>query len=1437
MRLLLAGDDGLAWALARAAGESDLRCRILRFFAAAMGCAVADLEARLSQVVPAEVDLSSLSVDEARVLLAACLRYGLVSGYSPLGLVPLLERADVGPEALRVLIGCAVDAVQRGSRRPTAGDGAGYDELLKRWSDVAGRARALTQALLSRNTKYQRASAILHHLAKDDQILGAALAELAALAERGQSADGRDDPLAERLGALAARLGDRGEVRRVIADADAVVSTGGQRRKPIVAAAKNRLEDSIDEVRQLIDDALTARASLRQAERQSDLSQIDALRRAAATYRDTGPLHTVGAVALHRLALWIRQDPAPVGDHTLESLFRDALRLVYEVRRDRNGAVAVPSVADLSGVLAGRTVEEAVLGHLRHGNVAAARALVQELPPEAADRLHEECQRQEQQLVEQHRAAVARADAAIAKLRSVGRDETAVSLDAELEKCRSVPVDRFDLARPCLAAITERAEGDLHHYHRQLRARMHELSPEPAVTERLLGLLRAGDEVTVEEFLTLLSAGEPLPEPSADTGENDFTGFFPAVVEAACEPTRQGPDDVIASLAAHLGAAGATPGILAEGVEAWRSLRHQRRWNDAAFRRAVAEVLRMLGLAPAETNWIQDLTGAPRTGSALLRVRADPVDVSYVPQLGTQANGRYHVALMRERATPGRLLALIPEKYRTGANIILYFGVLSVEQRRQLRLLSAQGRDTSRLALVVDEAVIGWLATREEPSFRLTQRITLPFASINPYTPFAGGDVPDEVFVGRDRERAEVESPTGSMFVYGGRQLGKSALLRRVEKLYSETDDRGGGRRVALYLDLKSESIGEARKPEELWSLLNRKLKVLGVLPERKAVNAGPQSVADGIRAWLDRDDANRLLLLLDEADLFLTADYAAESDVAGRFPVLQRLKSLMESTKRRFKPVFAGLHQVQRFYDSANTPVAHGGADILIGPLRPQEVRKLVVDPLLAMGYQFQSGELVWRVAALTNYQASLVQIFCEALVRHLQQRPISAAGGRVVVTDDDISAVYASREVRNLIAQRFRWTINLDNRYRVIAIVMALLSLESSIGAMFDPEDLHEYCEWYWPEAFAGDEITRKEFVRYLDELVGLGVLRRGADDRYGIRSPNVVAMLGSRRSLDQELREASTHFELPYEYNPTTSRMPLPDAAGGVRRRSPLTDADLAHLLGERPGGSSAISKVARVGTTYTVAVVTGSRALGIDLVRAVIDRTAENRRIPLEHVDLSDVPEFARRYRRQHRLLLARADADSAERLAAHLCEALAALRDSRGARTIVIVDHGDVPGWIPNVGEALHIPLRRWSVEGLRAWHDFPFDTPEERRRLHALTSGWPDLVDRAVDLASGRSTEDVFDQLAAQPEGAGFLTDAGLSHLVDRIRQWVLYCGERVDGVVRMQPVTREDLDAILETDTADMLDELRALDVAQHGPAGWVLDSVVAAACLALPD
>ncbi|MFD0579354.1 DNA repair protein RecN [Dactylosporangium darangshiense] len=1120
---------------------------------------------------------------------------------------------------------------------------------------------------------------------------------------------------------------------------------------------------------------------------------------------------------------------------------REALRLVYEVERDAAGDPTLRlRPHHLDGALHGRTVIEAVGGFLDRGNVRAARELLGEEESDAVERRAEALGRE-------HVTAVKAADVSIAKLRSLGLDELARELESELDDWRVAPVDRYDLARAPLAGVTARATEALTAYRAELEGRLAALTAPRDDIERVRRVLDRNDEVTAEEFITKLKSGEALPEAVSVGRRGDFDEFFPAVVEHAAEAAaKAGPHEhpeeaALQSVIDRFGGRQPTVGSLREGLSAWKHLyqlyytrkRERGEKGEVRFRNALADVLRMLGLNPvSDHSSFQDVTDAPRLRMAAYEVRARPLDGSYVPQLGTQANGRYTVILMFERSTsPGRLLDLVPERGRTSANLILYFGILDVDQRLKLRQHSIPTSGKGSPTLVIDEAVIGWLATRQEAGFRATQEVTLPFTSINPYTPFAGGDVPSEVFVGREREREAVERASGSMFVYGGRQLGKSALLRRIEKLYTEPLVRGRtGRRVALYLDLKSESIGEARKPEELWSLLIRPLSHLGVLPGNQ-VNMQPDRVSQLIAEWLDRDDANSLLLLLDEADMFLAADAVPDENGTGQFRTFQRLKNLMERYGRRFKPVFAGLHQVQRFYDLSNTPVAHGGADILIGPLRPLEVRDLVERPMRAIGYDFESDDLVWRIAALTNYQASLVQIFCEALIDDLQRRAVRRPG-RIVITSDDVDGVYANRAVRELIAQRFRWTINLDTRYRVIALVVTVLSLEDGQpGSTFPVDDLRTYCAASWPKGFAEDELRSKDFVRYLDEMVGLGVLHRSGED-YGIRSPNVVALLGTKKTLDQELREASTHFELPYEYNPNMSRMVI----GKEWERSPLTDADLADLVGEKEDTAHNLSRVRRAGRQYKVAVVTGTPALGVDRVCAVLDRVAGQQQLHLIRTPLADLRRQLSSADTNHRLLLVEADHRPGAGLAGTLAEIAGLIGDRVIVRVIVVARlHTAEPLEVPAGDAFLHVRLGRWSMDALRAWHDFPFETVALRRTVHELTSGWPMLLERAAEQVNGgRSTDDVLSGLrhpfATAERARRFLDDVGIDeHLRPLARSWAENSSEPGDRP-HLVAFSVTDLAPILG-DAGEFLDRMKLLDAAQSNGADWVLDAVVAEA------
>src|SRR6202012_4843447 len=160
---------------------------------------------------------------------------------------------------------------------------------------------------------------------------------------------------------------------------------------------------------------------------------------------------------------------------------------------------------------------------------------------------------------------------------------------------------------------------------------------------------------------------------------------------------------------------------------------------------------------------------------------------------------------------------------------------------------------------------------------------------------------------------------------------------------------------------------------------------------------------------WLEGKESRRLLLLLDEADAFLEKE-ANEGSVG--FRNIGPLKGLFDDAEGRLKPVFAGLHKVQRLQNVANTPLAHGGRDVLIGPLAAKPAYNLVLKPMEALGYRFENPEAVWRLLAFTNLQPGLIQVVCNDLVAHLQSRPLYKGEPLISISDSDIDAVTSEKK-----------------------------------------------------------------------------------------------------------------------------------------------------------------------------------------------------------------------------------------------------------------------------------------------------------------------------------------------------------------------------------------------------------------------------------------
>jgi hypothetical protein len=276
------------------------------------------------------------------------------------------------------------------------------------------------------------------------------------------------------------------------------------------------------------------------------------------------------------------------------------------------------------------------------------------------------------------------------------------------------------------------------------------------------------------------------------------------------------------------------------------------------------------------------------------------------------------------------------------------------------------------------------------------------------------------------------------------------------------------------------------------------------------------ETVKQNLRRILNENPDRRILLLLDEADHFLTWDARQ-----GLFPIITELKSLMDESNRRFKVIFAGLHNVRRFSTIPNQPLAHFGTPITVGPLEPRYARELIRRPLEAIGIRISDESVVLKILAHTNFLPSLIQLFCQQLVTDIRSRRHVAPPYEL--TPNDVDIAFRNTNLRRAMRDRFEWTLDLDPHYSVIARSMIVDQFEP-VDGFSRPYTLSEMrggAEVYWQAGFG--HLTSREFQDYADELVELGALASDGNGLYRLRSPNVVRLLGNKEDIETRLLEA--------------------------------------------------------------------------------------------------------------------------------------------------------------------------------------------------------------------------------------------------------------------------------------------------------------------------
>jgi hypothetical protein len=761
----------------------------------------------------------------------------------------------------------------------------------------------------------------------------------------------------------------------------------------------------------------------------------------------------------------------------------------------------------------------------------------------------------------------------------VRETERARFLDVLEEIKKGLPATRdFGKEKSRIALINTEIETSRKHLVAGLRKRLDQeaISPGSSEFERIAELIEKGDVHTANEYIDLAVRGDQLPE--APNEFDHLATFFPycaADIDAFLgDPKKSG------SLLNRVASGKGLPGVemrnvpeaqaqeAVEMLEAWIALRKAKRALIGELR----IVFTRLGF---EVEEIGPSTNSPR---GWIPIKVTPIvhkNQCPVPYFGSMANGRYRVLCVFDRLSEEEIVNQIRTGRQGTPPVVLYFGRLTESKRRYLAQLS---RAEQLSFIFIDELLLTYLCGHHGSRLPVMFQCALPFAFVNPYTTTAS-NVPPEMFYGRRTERTQIMDPMGSCFVYGGRQLGKTALLLSIR---AEFHDPSQGR-IALWIDLKA--LGSTQ--DDIWIHLIRSLKEIEDVELHIKEIRSEQKLFERLQDWLNKDESRQILILLDEADRFL------ESDSKDGFPRTSILKGWMEKTNRRFKVVFAGLHNVQRTTRQQNHPLAHFGEPICIGPLLDggewKEAIGLIERPLWNMGFRFESRDLVMRILSQTNYYPSLIQLYCNQLFLYLARDNANQFDWRTsppyVITAKHVEDAYAP--LRGKIRERFELTLNLDVRYRVIALIIALHSLsEGRVSSeLLTVEKIQANAFVFWKQGFE-DCTSRDDFAVLLEEMVGLGVLRE-IEGQYALRTPNLLTLLGTEEEIEAKLLKTSEE-SAPAPFMPSVFR-----SSDQIWKRNPLTVLQEGDLHAEK----------------HAVTLIVGSKAAGLDDLESFLARSFE------------------------------------------------------------------------------------------------------------------------------------------------------------------------------------------------------------------------------------
>ena len=454
--------------------------------------------------------------------------------------------------------------------------------------------------------------------------------------------------------------------------------------------------------------------------------------------------------------------------------------------------------------------------------------------------------------------------------------------------------------------------------------------------------------------------------------------------------------------------------------------------------------------------------------------------------------------------------------------LLLVDCALTMADRRLLaRLTKKMG--SGKTFAVVDRIVISYLANHysETSINRTLMAVIMPYASNQPYISDSTNVMPPELFMGRRFELEKIESSSGANIVYGGRQLGKSALLRMARKDINY--DENGNR--AVLVDIKGLNY------QEVAQKVSETLCDEDILSEKDVTddwNKLSRSIRNRLRD--EKDYIPYLLLMMDEADVFI------ESCEAVNYSPFDALKDIQSIGTGRFKFVVAGLRNVVRFKQNValgNNSVLTHLSSLTVTPFKAAEARELLETPLWYLGFRFASDSatetLISTIFGTTNYFPGLIQLYCSKLIEALQHDYADYEESETppyIISENHVKKTLSDETLLQQIREKFIITLKVDqdDYYYLIALLGAYHYHFSEESSMFSAKDIQSHAREYGIKKLSN--LSEESIHALMEEMRELNVLQSVTASNYRFARYNFCQMMGSEEEVCDKIEEESQH-----------------------------------------------------------------------------------------------------------------------------------------------------------------------------------------------------------------------------------------------------------------------------------------------------------------------